>query len=202
MYQIVIRNLGGGVAQQVRVEDDLPAGVQLVNAEPLPQMQGGRAAWMLSSLLPGSEQTIRVTLKADANVQLANSTSVHVSAANITQRAALAPNVFGVRVIGPERLGLRKQTTFDVHVHNSTSQPLTKIVLHAELPAGLVMQMKDEHGKMREERLIDGPVNGMVHRARGTENPQDACDGRENRTLHGSRQGRHRTRRNRGHHRD
>jgi uncharacterized repeat protein (TIGR01451 family) len=127
-------------------------------------MQGARASWVVPALAPGNDYTLRLTLKADASVRLANNTSVHVSAASVTTRVATMPmpSNFTVRVAGPERVNIGKTAVFDIHVTNSSGQALTDIVLHADLPAGLVMQVKDESGALREERRIEGPVTGMA----------------------------------------
>jgi len=137
LFQIVIRNAGTVPAQQIRIEDDLPADVRLLNADPMPQMQGSKAIWTLPPLAPGSEQTLRLTLKADANVQLASSVSMHVSAASVTTRVANAPSALSIRLSGPEKVIVGKPAVFEIHLANPLRQPLTNIVLHGDLSDGL-----------------------------------------------------------------
>lgn len=163
LFQIVVRNTSLSPAQQVRIEDEIPAEVRILAADPMPAtVQGGRAGWVLPIVPAGSEQTLKLTLKADANVTLARNPRVNPAALNVMTRANSAPNGVAVRVIAPARLVVGQSATFDIHVTNQTSQPLTNLVLHGELPPELMMPMRDQSGVMREERKIEGPIEGMT----------------------------------------
>lgn len=162
LYQIMIRNLGAVAAEQIRIEDELPANVRLLTADPMPAMQGARAVWLLPALAVGGERALKLTLKADANAQVLNNTSVHVSALSKTTRASSTPGALSIRLAGPDRIVVGKPAMFDIHVTNPTSQTLTGLVLHGELPPELVMQLRDQFGAMREERKIEGPVAGVT----------------------------------------
>lgn len=153
LYQIVIRNLGAIPARQIRLEDEIPADVHLLTADPMPLMQGTKATWTLPTLPAGGEQSLCLTLKADAHVQLASNTSVHVSAAGITTHAANAPSALSIRLDGPERVSVGKPAIFDIHVTNPSRQPLTGIVLYGELPEGLTTPVGNK---------IEGEVNGSI----------------------------------------
>ncbi len=162
LYQIVIRNLSNVPAEQVRIEDELPAGVRVLSADPMPTMQGNRAVWQLDSVPIVGDQTMKLTLKADANVQLTSKLSVHVSAQTLSRRAGSAPGgPLTIRLTGPERIVVGKPAMFDIHVSNSMYQNLTGIILFGELPAELVMSVRDQFGAVREERKIEGPVEGI-----------------------------------------
>ncbi len=153
LYYLVIHNYGAIAAQQIRIEDDIPADVRLLSADPMPQMQGTRAVWTLSSLAPGAEQSVRMTLKADANVQLTANTSVHVSSGSVAVQAKSAPVALSVRLNGPERVSVGKPAVFEIQVNNPTGQPLTGIVLYGDLPDGLTTPAGNK---------IEGEVNGMI----------------------------------------
>jgi uncharacterized repeat protein (TIGR01451 family) len=159
-YQIVIRNLGSLPAQQVRIEDDLPAGIKLVDIGPQPQWQGKRAVWTLSNVAPGAEQLIRMTLKADIAVQLGNTLSAHVSAVPIVQTTntvSLRPphtaSALTTRLVGPESVVVGKPAVYEIHVSNQSQVPLTGIVLFGYLPEGL---------DTKEGREIQGSVGGAI----------------------------------------
>jgi uncharacterized repeat protein (TIGR01451 family) len=153
LYYLVIHNYGTIPAQQIRIEDDIPGEVRLLSADPMPQMQGTRAFWTLSALAPGAEQTVRMTLKADANVQMASSTTVHVSSSSAAAAPKTAPVALSVRLNGPERVSVGKPAVFDIQVNNPTGQPLTGIVLFGELPDGLTTPAGNK---------IEGEVNGVI----------------------------------------
>ncbi|HZZ78263.1 MAG TPA: hypothetical protein VFE62_07075 [Gemmataceae bacterium] len=158
-YQIVIRNLGPGPAQQVRIEDDLPSGIKLIDIGPQPQWQGPRAVWTLSNVAPGAELIIRMTLKADRPTQLANSLSAHVSAMQQTNTVALRPanhqasSTLAVRLTAPDGVVVGKPAVFDIHVTNQSGLPLTGIVLFGYLPEGLNTESGHE---------IEGKVGGVL----------------------------------------
>jgi uncharacterized repeat protein (TIGR01451 family) len=59
-YDIVIRNLGQAAATLLTVEDELPAWVQLVQAEPQPEVKDKRLTWKLDKLDPLKDWRIRV----------------------------------------------------------------------------------------------------------------------------------------------
>src|SRR4051794_5457963 len=54
-----VRNVGGAVAAQVRVEVPLPAGTKLVSAEPAAVARGDRLTWALGNLDAGAERLLR-----------------------------------------------------------------------------------------------------------------------------------------------
>lgn len=161
-YQIVVRNLGTAVAEQVRIEDELPAGVRLLSADPMPSTQGGRSVWMLSALPAASAQTLNLTLKADTDAQIVASTSVQVAAQTKTMRAASTSGQLSIRIVPPERIRVGRPAEFNIHVANPTGQTLSNIILFAELPAELAMNVRDKTGTMRAERKIEGPVAGVT----------------------------------------
>jgi uncharacterized repeat protein (TIGR01451 family) len=139
-YQIVIRNLGSVPAQQVRIDEEIPAGAKLVSADPQPQWQGGRAIWTLS-LAPGSAQVVRLTLRAEVALQLGVTTSAHVSAMQPISTTALRPqntaSPLAVRLSGPERASVGKPVAFDIHVTNPSGLALTGVKMFGYLPEGL-----------------------------------------------------------------
>ena len=156
-FQIVIRNLGPGPAQLVRVEDQVPAGLRLLNADPAPLVNGDKLSWTLPLLGAQREQAITVTLQATSDVQPAHHVSVSVTSSSQTHVAALparsnaAP--LAVRITGPQQASIGKSVFFEVHVANQSSQPINGIKLFANLPEGL---------DTPEGRDIEGPEEGML----------------------------------------
>jgi uncharacterized repeat protein (TIGR01451 family) len=163
-YQIVVRNLGPGPAQQIRIEDDLPPNVKIVSAEPTPAMEGNRATWTLSAVNANQDQTIRLTLQASGDVEITGRTSVHVTALTQTITTVLRTQNEGprpqteaaplsVQLSGPDKAAVGKPVVFDVRVTNQSSEPLTGIVLHGTLSEGLTTPAGSE---------IVGEVDGAI----------------------------------------
>ena len=140
-YELVIRNLGPVPAQQVRIEEEIPAGAKLVNADPAPQWQGSKAIWIVAPLQPGSELIARFSLQAEIALQLGAATSVQVSAMQAINRTAMKPptttNAPTVNISGPERAMVGTPVTFDVHVANPAGLPLTGVKMFGYLSDGL-----------------------------------------------------------------
>jgi hypothetical protein len=79
-YQIIVRNVGGIAAQQVRIEDEVP-GAQLLKTIPaLTHQQNDRLVWILPALRPGEERTFVEELQPVRAGEVVSTTSVHVYA--------------------------------------------------------------------------------------------------------------------------
>jgi uncharacterized repeat protein (TIGR01451 family) len=156
-YQIVIRNLGPAPAQQVHIEDELPANVRIHVANPMPQLQGNKAVWVLPVLPVNSEQILSLLLEASADVEINGRTSVYLAATSQTSaparrpRSETAPMV--IQLAGPNQIAVGKPAVFEVRVSNQSAQPLTGIVLHGMLPEGL---------NTPQGRAIEGEVGSTI----------------------------------------
>jgi uncharacterized repeat protein (TIGR01451 family) len=141
-FQIVVRNVGTMAAQQVRVEDELPADARIVAAEPTPQMQGNRAAWVLNDLPAGGMAVLSFSLQPGLSSSLSHNTSVHVVGAGSITTAASAPPAaqvaaLAVQVTAPAGVALGRPAVFELTYTNQSKQRLTGLVLHVLFSAGL-----------------------------------------------------------------
>jgi uncharacterized repeat protein (TIGR01451 family) len=140
-YQIVVRNLGPGSAEQVHIEDELPSNVKVVSAEPMPALQGNKAVWLISAISAGQEQTLKLTLRAEADTEATGRIRAQVSAASNQAITALRPRLdvapMAIQLSGPSQVGVGKPALFEIRVTNQSSQALTGIVLHGALSDGL-----------------------------------------------------------------
>ncbi len=80
-FQLVVRNLGTVIAPQVTVEDDVPTGAQLVQADPSPEVHGARARWVLHDLAAGGMRVLSFAIQGGP-VDWPHNPRVHVSAAS------------------------------------------------------------------------------------------------------------------------
>jgi uncharacterized repeat protein (TIGR01451 family) len=156
-YQIVIRNLGPAPAQQVHIEDELPANVRIHAANPMPQLQGNKAVWVLPVLPVNGELVLSLMLEASADVEINGRTSVYIAATSQTTapaarpRSETAPMV--IQLAGPNQIAVGKPAVFEIRVVNQSAQPLTGIVLHGMLPEGL---------NTPQGRAIEGEVESTI----------------------------------------
>ena len=156
-YQIVIRNLGPAPAQQVHVEDEFPANVRIHVANPMPQLQGNKAVWVLPVLPVNGEQVLSLLLEASADAEMNGRTSVHVAATSQTTATATPPRSdtapMVIQLAGPSQVAVGKPAVFEIRVANQSAQPLTGIVLHGMLPEGL---------DTPQGRAIEGEVESTI----------------------------------------
>ncbi len=157
-YQIHIRNLGPTSAQQVRIDDELPVGVKLVSADPMPTLQGNKAVWILPNLPANGEQTLRLMLQSLTDLELSSRVTAQVSAANHTTTvAALRPRndsgSIAVQLVAPPAIVVGTPAVFEIRVTNQSDQPVTGIVLHGSLPENLTTP---------QGRSIEGEVDATI----------------------------------------
>ena len=140
-YQIVIRNLGPGPAQQIRIDDTLPDSVAVRSADPMPQMQGNQASWVLPMLAANEERVLQISLQASALTTLASRLSVQVAALDQTTTTVQRPRpevaALAMQLIAPSQIFVGKPAVFEIRVVNQSTQPLSGLILHGILPAGL-----------------------------------------------------------------
>ena len=145
VYEIILHNVGPVPAQRLVVEDELPPGTRVVNAEPPPLVQGNRLAWQLEGLAPGEEKHFHVQVQpagggawqGTATVIVSASRALQTSVHGATPQPAPAGQVF-VDLRGPESDSVQGHPlAFDMRVTNKGSAPLAGVILHAHLPPGL-----------------------------------------------------------------
>ncbi len=151
-FQLVVRNAGNSLVTQIRVEDELPIDAKIVATNPPVLAQANKLVWLVPALPPGNEQTLNVTLEVAASSDFVSQTSVQVVASALTRIQTVksvppsptpdplvttpAPSTdgFQVQVLGPGRVELGKEATFDIRVTNPGKQTVRGMVLHGQLP--------------------------------------------------------------------
>jgi hypothetical protein len=144
IYQIAVRNLGPGAAAQVRIEEELPANVRMIYADPIPAIDGQRAAWTLMNVAAGAEQLLRFQLQTPSDIELPNRVIMHVAtgAAPATttttvQRPGSHVAPIAVQVVPVGALMVGKPAVFEIRVTNQSAQPLSGVTLLGKLPDGV-----------------------------------------------------------------
>jgi uncharacterized repeat protein (TIGR01451 family) len=137
-YEIVVHNVGLVAAQQVRVEDELPEMVRFLGGNPQPVYQGGRIVWNLEEVPAGGEQRLLLDLEPETSGEISGQTSLVLTIGSQTEVTA-AP--LEVSITGPGRVAKDGQAHFEIHLSNRGNRPLSNLILHAQLPAGLLHPM-------------------------------------------------------------
>lgn len=135
-YTINVQNIGQGDANNVVVNDQLPAGIDFVSSSP-----SGNGSWSLGSIPAGGSSTITIHARVNPNV---NQKTIENCA---TASAACADQVSDCATItiGKPGLALRKecmqvgcdQIRFNLVVTNTGDAPASNVRVEDSLPAGL-----------------------------------------------------------------
>jgi uncharacterized repeat protein (TIGR01451 family) len=135
-YDIVVRNTGAADAQQVRVEEQTPAGIGVTATEPRAEPHGNVLAWDLGRLAAGGEARLRVTLQPPADGDVSTTTTATCATVSTLQVRVTRPNL-SLTVSDPAPAQVGQKVTFRIQVANNSAVPLTGLMLRARLAAGL-----------------------------------------------------------------
>ncbi len=162
VYQIVVRNLGNGAAQQVVVEDLLPDGVTIQGSIPQGELTGRKLAWRIGALSAGEERKISVkvipssagaigssaTVKFVADQMLASADMADPEILPTTMTPRTAPgttsrtaprtsNGIQLEMQGPQQVGVGQSFEVRFRVTNRTGQPVNDVLVRNMLSSNL-----------------------------------------------------------------
>jgi uncharacterized repeat protein (TIGR01451 family) len=135
-YEIVVRNLGKSAVYQVRVEQEIPAGLRYLGGEPRAEYPNDRLVWNLGILDPGAEKRISANLQSNAEGELKTKATVSYATTCGSVTRFTRPKL-SVSITGPESVMIGDTAVFQIRLANSGSGPIHKLVLRDRLPAGL-----------------------------------------------------------------
>ena len=157
-FVIHLRNVGSAEAIDVRVEDRVPAGMQLVDATPSPLQQGDRLLWQLGAIPAGDERTITMQLVPEREGELGSVARVSFEAAASVRTVSTRPELKIVQR-APEAVLIGQQLEIELEVSNPGSGEAIGVVLQVDVPEGL------EHPKGRQlDNLLGSLRPGEVRR--------------------------------------
>lgn len=139
-YAIVVRNQGNVPARNVRIDDDLSAGLRVTSADPQPALQSDKSStWLMPMLIPGEEHKIRIEFQASADAVLNGVTTLTVSGStsgHTVHRLAAATLMLSAH--GPAGgAPVGQPAVVEIRYANKGAQPLRGVILRVILPPGL-----------------------------------------------------------------
>lgn len=186
IYQIVIRNVGNGVAQQVVVEDTVPEGVAMQGSIPQAELVGRKLTWRMGNIPAGEERKVSVKVVPGAEGAVGSVATVNFVAdpntfASTDEPDAVqtASSVGGAQFEGNNSTGNRGRSgvtldlegpkqvamgrSFDVRIRltNRTNQPATGLMIRKMLPNGLQHQTQIQDLEYRVGTLAPGEVRDI-----------------------------------------
>lgn len=135
-FSIVVRNVGPGVAQDVEVHDELPAGTQLVNTTPRANRgPRGELIWSIGAVKPNEDVTINVELLPTTEGEI-GSVAVVKFAAGVSARTICTRPELVLDVSAPREVLIGEQYQMAIKVTNSGTGVAANVVLSEVVPAG------------------------------------------------------------------
>lgn len=157
---LVVRNTGRTLVQNVLTDVEVPTGLQVVQADPEPAVVAGNAQWKFDSLAPGDEQRIQLVVvpREQGDVQL--NAYVRLTSAVSSSHSVTQPLV-AIKLEGPPTVEVGQQLAYTVHVTNPGTGTARNVTIQAAVPEGL------QHRQGRLLNIDIGTLNpGELRRAR------------------------------------
>lgn len=138
--EIFVRNTGKGTAEAVTLTDVLGPHVTFVDADPSPAKGDGRLSWALGVLPPGTEQVVKVRLKAAATADPKFLHTIEVAYQGRGQNAregTIRQAALELTVAPPEPVPVGTPAPVRITITNPGNSPARDVVLQSSLPDGL-----------------------------------------------------------------
>ncbi len=141
-YTLTITNTSRSPSDPLTVEDDLPAGMQFVSAEPMPVGQEGtRLIWTLLPLPPGGAKIINLRARATRGGQYNNTARVidqdRSKAAEAFFMTTATSPALKVRVTAPATGYVNGEAMHLIRVENTGDAPASNITVTSKFDDGL-----------------------------------------------------------------
>jgi hypothetical protein len=136
-YEIVVHNPGSMAVAQASLEEVLPAGSRYVGGQPTALVQGNRLVWDLQNVAPRTERRILVEVETPEGGPWRSQANLTVSAQSSLQMEVAAAPAQMLTVTGPTQVPVGHPVTFVIRLTNTTTAPLTNVVMALRMSAGL-----------------------------------------------------------------
>jgi uncharacterized repeat protein (TIGR01451 family) len=152
-YELVVRNAGNVAVQNVRVEDEIPAGARYVGSDPPGELNGDRLVWAIGALDSQGEKRIAVRVRPTEEGELRSRATIGFAAVVDAKTRVTRPRV-AIAATCQEVCKAGEDAVFQVKVTNSGTGPAQNMVLRAEMTDGLYFSQ----GSKLETKLANLPA--------------------------------------------
>ena len=137
VFEILVRNTGTTVANDVEIHDLLPQGTQLTNTTPkAAQGRNGELVWTLGPMRPGDEATVQVEVMPTTEGEIGSIATVHFAAAASARTVCTKPEI-AIEVSAPRSVMVGDDVPLKIRVFNSGTGAATGVYLTEVVPAGM-----------------------------------------------------------------
>lgn len=158
--KIIVRNSGSADAQGVVVRDELPAGLEYVDAQPGADRVGPLCNWRISTLQAGSERVIVLNVKPSKQGGAVDhaATVTFLAGSKATSRILRPMLKLDVVQAPAEGKVLKNKTAeFRISITNSGNGPAHNVIVQAKLSPGL----RHETGERNEDNSFELPIQEL-----------------------------------------
>lgn len=149
-YEVVMTLTATADSAKVKVGDEVPAGASYVSSSPAADVNVKNLTWMIGDMAAGETKTIKLTLKAEREGDLAGCCWVSAVPRCCVVTFVGKPEL-AITKTGPATAFLNDMVTYNVVVTNTGSAVAKNVVVTDTLPAGL----KHESGSTLTYRVGD-----------------------------------------------
>lgn len=137
LYTLVVRNTGTSSVANVRVDQEVPAGVTYQSSDPPAETStDGKLGWAVGAMDAGAEKRIKVTVKPSDEGEVKGKATVSFATAVEGKVKVTRPRV-GVALSAPETVRVGEKVQFTIKLTNTGSGAAGSMTLHARLTDGL-----------------------------------------------------------------
>lgn len=135
-FSVSVSNKGKTALTDLRIEDLIPTGLELVGSLPPGKLDGNKLVWTIANLRPGESANFGVRCKATRTGSINHETSLYVrqTAQFVTQIEG--PNV-GLELAGLAPTNVGAKAKLGIEITNRNAQALNNVILHVSLGSGL-----------------------------------------------------------------
>lgn len=136
-FQIVVRNTGPVVAENVEVTDVIPQGTQLLSTNPKTSAGSrGEILWKAGDLKPGENSMLEVELMPIAEGEIGSTATVQFRSAASMRTIATKPDLV-LELTAPKQVLIGQNATVHLKLSNPGTGAASKVMLSARIPANL-----------------------------------------------------------------
>jgi len=148
--KFVVTNTGSGSAENVKIEDTLPAGLKTADGKSMIMLNAG-------TLAAGQSKEFSTTLKADKTGKYVNkavaSSATGLKAESETTTIVRQP-VLAISKSGPEKRYLGRSVTYEITVSNKGDASATELIVEDSLPMGTKFVSATGGGSVMQGKVV------------------------------------------------
>ncbi|MBN2024310.1 MAG: DUF11 domain-containing protein [Pirellulales bacterium] len=141
-YRIDVTNPGDLPADDVRVTDEIPAGLEYISSEPQAQQSGAGLVWQLGRLEARQTRSFQVRVRAGQSGTITSCAEATAGGGGLQTRDCITTTIGApavkIDLLGPSKVGLGEEVNFEILVTNQGQVPATGLLIEDRFDEGLV----------------------------------------------------------------